>query len=153
MKIITNMEELKITLESKGLKPTFQRLKILEYLTEHKNHHPTAENIYEVLEHSIPTLSITTIYNALGAFLEKGIISAETITGTEVRYDVVTKPHHHFLCKQCGRIIDIDIECPVFESKSVQGHYVDEVHGYFKGICAECLKKQQKKENQNQEEK
>lgn len=140
MKMITNMEKLKSLLESHGLKPTFQRLTVLEYLQKHHSDHPTAETIHEALLSKIPTLSITTIYNTLSAFLERKIISAETITGTEVRYDFASEPHHHFLCVACGKIYDVKIKCPLGndEKKTVDGHYITEVHGYFKGICREC---------------
>jgi Fe2+ or Zn2+ uptake regulation protein len=147
MKLITNMEKLKTILESHHLKPTFQRLTVLEYLKNHECHHPTAETIYETLVKKIPTLSFTTIYNTLNAFLEKGIITAETITGTEIRYDFVAKPHHHFLCKKCGKIYDIDIQCPIGndERKTIDGHVIQEVHGYFKGVCKTCCDRAQAK--------
>ena len=131
-------------LEAKGLKPTYQRLKILEYLEKHENH-PTVEMIHENLVKEIPTISKTTIYNTLNALLEKGIIHAITITGTETRYDHKVFPHHHFLCKRCGKIIDIDIKCPYVEKKEFDGNKIEEIHGYFKGICKECLKKKDKR--------
>lgn len=135
------MERLKNLLKTKGLKPTYQRLRILEYMDNHEKCHPTAEMIYESLAPEIPTISVTTIYNTLNAFLEKGLVSAETITGTEIRYDIATRPHHHFLCKKCGGIIDLDIRCPYIdlEAESVDGHQITEVHGYFMGTCKKCL--------------
>jgi len=135
------MQRLKKLLKTKGLKPTYQRLKVLEYMDKHIDGHPTVEMIYEKLLRELLTLSMTTVYNTLNAFLEQGLVSAVTITGTEVRYDFNTSPHHHFLCKKCGRIIDIDIKCPICEKKQTHGHKVEEVHGYFKGLCKDCLKK------------
>lgn len=144
MKVISNMKRLKELLEHKGLKPTLQRLKVLEYMDRHMNTHPTAEMIYEALKEEIPTISITTIYNTLSAFLENGLVSAETITGTEVRYDLTTTPHHHFLCRVCGKIIDIDVKCQIMEKELtiINGHRIEHIHGYFKGICESCLAKQ-----------
>jgi Fe2+ or Zn2+ uptake regulation protein len=141
MKTISNMEQLKIMLNEKGLKPTYQRLRILEYMSNHEKCHPTAEMIYEALAPEIPTISVTTIYNTLNAFLEKGLVSAETITGKEIRYDLLTSPHHHFLCNKCGAIIDLDIRCPFVdrEIESIDGHKIIAVHGYFRGICKKCL--------------
>ncbi len=134
------MKRSKEILIGKGLKPTFQRLRILEYLQKHNNH-PTVEMIYEYLVKEIPTISKTTIYNTLNALVEKGIVCAITITGTEIRYDFKTFPHHHFLCRRCGKVIDIDIECPYVKKGQIDGHKIEELHGYFKGICKECLKK------------
>ena len=145
MKTISDMERLKNTLKEKGLKPTYQRLKILEYLDKHENSHPTVEMIYEALSRKIPTMSMTTVYNTLSAFLEKDLVSEVTITGTEVRYDFVTTPHHHFLCKKCGKIIDINIKCPIANRKQIYGHRIDEFHRYIKGICKDCLKSEKNK--------
>ncbi|MGB8657775.1 MAG: Fur family transcriptional regulator [Candidatus Zixiibacteriota bacterium] len=140
----TNKKQFKEVLQKSGLKPTYQRLRILEHLRRHEAH-PTVEMIYNDLVREIPTISKTTIYNTLNAFLDKGIIHAITITGTETRYDYRGSPHHHFLCRECGKIIDIDVQCPYLEKKEVAGHRIEELHGYFKGICLECLKRQQKK--------
>ncbi|KPL01197.1 MAG: hypothetical protein AMJ91_01195 [candidate division Zixibacteria bacterium SM23_73_3] len=130
----TKLKQSKQTLQAKGL----------GYLEEHENH-PTVEMIYEDLVKEIPTISKTTIYNTLNALLETGIIHAITITGTETRYDSEDFPHHHLLCKSCGKIIDIDIKCPYVNQNEIDGHRIDERHGYFKGDCRECLKKKDKR--------
>ncbi len=147
--MITNMERLKAVLKTKDLKPTYQRIKILEYLDKHGNSHPTVEMIYEALSRKIPTMSMTTIYNTLNAFIKKELVSTVMITGTEVRYDFVTTPHHHFLCKKCGKIIDIDIKCPVADKKKIYGHRIDEFHRYIKGVCKDCLKSEKNKPKHN----
>jgi len=143
IKIISNMGELKKFLLGKGIKPTYQRLEILYYMLKKMNSHPTVDTIYEELYLKIPPLSKTTVYNILKSFVEKKIISAITITGSEVRYDANITPHHHFLCTKCGRIIDLDLKCPfeMQDKNRVLGHRVEEVHGYLKGICKECLKR------------
>lgn len=136
------MKRLKDALEEKGIKPTFQRLKILEYISSNKDNHPTVEMIYEELLKDIPTISMTTVYNTLNIFLGKGLVDAITITGTEARYDLNKRSHHHFLCKKCGKITDVDVTCPFSEGKKSQhGHRIEEVHGYFKGLCKDCLKR------------
>jgi Fe2+ or Zn2+ uptake regulation protein len=144
IKMITNRDELKAIITAKGLKPTHQRILILDYLRANRKRHPTAEQIHEALSRRAPTLSLTTVYNTLGSFVDAGIIYAITITGTETRYEWTSKQHHHLLCKRCGHIFDIDIECPNAKRKSIQGYKIDEVHGYFKGICKSCLQKQRK---------
>ena len=137
------MEKLENILKAKGLRPTYQRLKILEYMDKHMDSHPTVEMIYEALAQELPILSMTTIYNNLEAFLNKGLVCAITITGTEVRYDYITSPHHHLLCRKCSKIIDLDIKCPMTRKRKTEtyGHKIEEVHGYFKGLCKDCLKK------------
>jgi Fe2+ or Zn2+ uptake regulation protein len=127
-------------LKDNNLKVTPQRISILKYLDEHKNH-PTVDQIYSKLKIWTPSLSKTTVYNALQALERYGVITAITISGSEMRYDFNNKMHHHFLCKHCGRIIDIDIKCPNIDKITANGYIINELHGYFKGICKDCTKK------------
>lgn len=138
--MITKLELFKNRLKSKKIKPTYIRLRILDYLETNKVH-PTAEAIYKVLIREIPTISRTSVYNTLNVFYEKGLITPLFITGLEARFDSNISPHHHFLCEKCGQIINLDIECDYFKKGSVKGHRITELHGYFKGICNDCLKK------------
>ena len=135
--IITNMEDLKDLLQSKKIKPTFQRLAILKYLHDHKTH-PSVERIYSFLIKQIPTMSRTTIYNTLNMFVQKGLVNLILLSPTEIRYDGDTTFHHHFLCDSCKSIIDIHADCEYGKIGEIQGHKINEVHGYFKGLCHNC---------------
>ena len=57
-------------LKAHEIKPSYQRIKIFQYLVENKNH-PTVDMIYKALCTEIPTLSKTTVYNTLNLFIEK----------------------------------------------------------------------------------
>jgi Fe2+ or Zn2+ uptake regulation protein len=138
--MITNGKNFRKLLSARGIKPTHQRLAILQYMEKHRNH-PTADMIYQDLVKTMPTMSKTTVYNTLNSFARRGIVLPVTITGTEVRFDLQTASHHHFLCEECGRIYDIELCCPNLGRKDVDGHCVKEIHGYFKGLCAHCQKK------------
>ncbi len=131
------MEKYVRILKGKGLKITPQRLTILKYLDENRTH-PDADTIYNDLKSTNPSLSRTTVYNTLDKLREIGVIQELTISKTENRYDYHTDPHHHFLCRKCGSIIDVDIVCKHQESKMVDGHSIEEIHGYFKGVCETC---------------
>lgn len=134
------MEKYKQILVDRGIKPTFQRIKILEYLD--KNHsHPTVDMIYSALYKKVPTLSKTTVYNTLDIFREHELVDILTITESEIRYEYILHPHHHFFCKRCGKIIDLDVNCVYQDMMCVEGHKIEAIHGYFKGICSECLSK------------
>ncbi|MFH1453521.1 MAG: transcriptional repressor [Armatimonadota bacterium] len=132
------MKDLKELMESKGISYSYQRCIILKNITGRKDH-PTADRIYNDILKQIPGISKTTIYNTLNTFAENNIINELTITADEARYDPDTLTHHHFLCKKCGKIIDIDIPCPHIKKKAIEGNKIEEIHGYFKGICKKCL--------------
>lgn len=150
--MITKMELFKNKLQEKEIKPTYIRLKVLDYLEKNKVH-PTAEVIYKALVKKIPTISRTSVYNTLNVFYEKGLVTPLFITGLKARFDSNISSHHHFLCVKCRQIIDLDIECSYFKKGKVKAHKITELHGYFKGICRDCLKKEktEKKKIGNQE--
>ena len=129
-------------LKENSIKITPQRLEILKYLDVHRTH-PTVEQIYTELKEKTPSLSKTTVYNSVEILRDHGLIQSITISGSESRYDFKHGMHHHFLCKNCGEITDIDVECPNLGKMLKCGHNVEEVHGYFKGICKKCLKKEE----------
>ncbi|HEX9974089.1 MAG TPA: Fur family transcriptional regulator [bacterium] len=134
------MEKYKQILVNKGIKPTYQRIKILEYLD--RNHsHPTVDMIYAALYKKVPTLSKTTVYNTLDIFREYDLVDILTITESEIRYEYILQPHHHFYCKRCSKILDLDVSCVYQDTMCVEGHKIEAIHGYFKGICSECLLK------------
>ena len=127
-------------LKDHAIKVTPQRLEVLRYLDQHRTH-PTVEHIYAALKTKHPSLSKTTIYNNLETLKKNHLVTVLSISGSESRYDLSKDLHHHFLCTRCGRIIDIDMTCPNMDKIISGGHHIDEVHGYFKGICSTCLRK------------
>ncbi len=135
---IVSMDKMRDFLESRQVKPSFQRLKILEYLMKNRTH-PSVETIFQALDDEIPTLSRTTVYNTLNLFSGKGIVSSLTIVDNELRYDLAVEPHAHFQCSKCSRVLDIPIENELFFTKSIEDHRVEEIHITFKGICKDCL--------------
>lgn len=110
----------------------------MAYLDEHRVH-PTVDKIYADLVKEMPTLSKTTVYNTLKSLAEAGLIANLTISGHEARFDYNVDPHAHFMCKKCGRVIDIERKRIRRRKKEVQGNKVEEIHVYYKGICKKCL--------------
>lgn len=125
-----------------GLKPSVQRMVILNYLLTHRTH-PTIEDVHRDLSKKLPTLSKTTVYNTLRLFAEHKAALMVTIDERRVCYDGDTEPHAHFLCKECGKILDFfdDETLSAMDKKEIDGNRIDEMNIYYKGICAECLKK------------
>lgn len=136
---MTTIANISDYLKEHEIKPSYQRIKIFEYLDTKKNH-PTVDTIYKSLCHEIPTLSKTTVYNTLNLFVEKEIANVVVIEENETRYDTDMKTHGHFKCEKCGQIFDIEVDTQVFKSKIPKNHEINEEHYYFKGICEECLK-------------
>ncbi|MDR0939607.1 MAG: transcriptional repressor [Mediterranea sp.] len=136
------MEKSYARLLEHGIKPSMQRLAVMEYLMTHRTH-PSADEIYTSLSPTMPTLSRTTVYNTLRLFAEQGAVLMLTIDEKNANFDADTSMHSHFRCTRCGRIYDIriprtasDVELP-----DLRGHHVEEIHYYYKGQCKECIGK------------
>ncbi|MBN2546832.1 MAG: transcriptional repressor [Spirochaetes bacterium] len=127
-----------ISLKKNGIKVTPQRLAIIKYLENDKDH-SSAEQIYNHLIKDFPTISLATVYNTLEMLEEIKMINKIKISDENVvNYEYNKKMHHHFYCKKCKKIYDIEISCKIAELKEFKGYQIDEVYGYFKGICKKC---------------
>ncbi len=135
------MEKVRDILRSRGINPSYQRMRIFEYLQGNKSH-PTVDMIYDALISDIPTLSKTTIYNTLKLFAEKGIVSLLIIDQVELRVDPNIAPHAHLLCVKCGRIYDIELSDEYFKDirdvGNKEGHLINEVWVSLRGVCKNC---------------
>lgn len=120
------------------IKPSMQRVAIMQYLMEHRTH-PTIDQIFSDLHPDMPTLSKTTVYNTLKLLHEKKAVLALTIDEKNVRYDGYTSRHAHFKCKKCGVILDISMkEKELSELENASGFTIEETQVYFLGTCEPC---------------
>jgi len=128
------------TLLDRGVNPSYQRVKILEYLLEKKNH-PTIDRIFTDLKPVMPKLSKTTIYNTLQQFVEKNVAQIISIENNETRYDADTSMHGHFKCEKCGAIYDFDYNINDNSISGLENFEVNQTHLYVKGVCKKCKTK------------
>lgn len=120
------------------LKPTPQRMAILDYLDGNKKH-PSAEEIYKAVSKRFPTISIATVYNTLEALKKRGGVLELTIDPEKKRFDPNTEHHHHLICVSCKRIVDVHKDFNLKVQKRERGGYkLIGNHIEFYGICPEC---------------
>lgn len=127
-------------LKTNGIKPSYQRIKIYEYLMNTKDH-PTVESIYSALNGQIPTLSKTTVYNTLKIFIDKGIAMAITIDDNEVRFDAFIDTHGHFKCQECHKVYDFQVNFEGAIGDQLDDFQILEQQMFFYGICRSCNEK------------
>ncbi len=123
------------------IKPSVQRIAIMDYLLKHHTH-PSIDEIYMALCQDIPTLSKTTVYNTLKLFVEHGAARMLTIDERNVCFDGDTSAHAHFQCKVCGKITDVPLvseETEETKRLKQKGYRIEEIHYYYKGVCPDCL--------------
>lgn len=124
--------------QANGLKMTPQRRIIIDYLQD-ASHHPTAEEVLLAVNEKFPMTSRATVYNTLNWLRDEGLVQ-EVFEGGSVRFDPNTDYHHHFICRSCGRIEDIDSRLvgtinldSLSEQKRVESFEVT-----LRGLCAAC---------------
>ncbi len=106
--------------------------------------HPSADWVYAQLKPEIPDLSLGTVYRNLSRFKEQGeIVSLGTVKGVE-RFDGNTAPHVHFICSDCGSVLDLDgVAVPAELQSAVALATGGKVNGCqltFTGLCMDCQK-------------
>ena len=115
-----------------------KREAIREELMRSKDH-PSAEMLFSRLRPLYPDLSLGTVYRNLTSFREAGdIFCAATVDGTE-RFDADLRPHAHFVCEQCGCVLDVEEPLPPqYVHRSLPGTVKSYSLTYY-GICDRCL--------------
>ena len=122
------------------IRNTVQRQIILEALKK-INAHPTVEEICMEIHQDHPAISKATVYRNLKKLAENNNIRRILLPEELERYDERTDQHYHFQCKNCGRIIDVDMEYLAGINTAVQGKYGVQVDGHdvvFSGVCQKC---------------
>ena len=133
-----HFDDLSEMLINKDIKPSIQRIKILEYMQGcHK--HPTVEQIYNELKTKVHSLSKATIYNTLTLFVEKGLVRILTLENSENRFDILTGDHGHFVCESCGSITDFEIKMDHIHVEQLKACRIRQKDVFYKGICQSCL--------------
>lgn len=124
------------------MKYSKQRELILKTLRENPIH-PTADEIYQLLRHELPNISLGTVYRNLNQLSESGEVMKITGLDGSVHFDHNTHKHYHFICNKCNKVYDIpakdvpDIEHSVSEHT---GLYISECELVLKGLCRDCQK-------------
>jgi Fe2+ or Zn2+ uptake regulation protein len=122
---------------------TSQRRIILEAL-DCLGCHPTAEEIFAVVNQRDPGVNLSTIYRTLRWLEQQGLVSARRFDEgrRQERFDaVLPAEHHHFQCTVCKNVIEFDhpsilgIKAQFARSSGCQ---VESASVMLYGICPQC---------------
>ena len=122
-----------------------KRFAILEAI-QNTTTHPTAEWIYQAGKPEYPDLSLGTVYRNLAKFKEEGVIVSVGVVNGQERFDADTNPHNHFICTECGSILDLkERYLPSSLHQMLSEKYGVQVNSHeltFYGVCQDCLLQQ-----------
>jgi Fur family peroxide stress response transcriptional regulator len=134
-------------LKRAGLKLTPQRIAIVRLFAGDESH-PTAQDLFERLRPSFPSMSFATVYNTLDTLAKTGLAGLVRIPGKRgdaARFDPNTSAHHHAVCDGCGAVLDIPADTLSPTPSAVKnlrrvapGFSVHAVDRIYRGLCASC---------------
>ena len=103
--IENRLKALEAACRAAGARVTHQRREVLRAVLE-SDEHPDAQHVLRHVRERMPTISFDTVYRTLSFLEEHDLIRRVHATGGRVRFDGNEIVHHHFICTNCGRIID-----------------------------------------------
>lgn len=133
------MEPLVDRLRSRGWRLTAQRRVIAEAMAgEHV--HLTAEDVFERAREALPEVSRATVYNTLHELVGMGELLEMTHADGRRRYDPnVGERHHHLVCVDCGRMLDVTADDPRLPDDQRHGFELVDIEVTFRAQCPDCI--------------
>ena len=126
---------------STGSRSTRQRRAVTAALDSSEEFR-TAQEIHDGLRREGEAVGLATVYRALQSLVDAGEVDTVKTDAGEAVYRRCSRTHHHHLvCRQCGRTVEI--EGPAVERWAAA---MAEEHGYHDvshtlelfGLCSEC---------------
>ncbi len=121
-------KELTTELKQVGLRPTRQRLELLQLLRGNGDRHVTPELLHQEARNSGVKVSLATVYNTLNQFTDKGVLRRLITESGVTWFDTNTSDHHHFYNEVTGQLTDFPVEADVWsrlpdppEGKAITG--------------------------------
>ena len=89
------------------------------------------------------SVSRQAVYDALATLTGQGVLRRIEPAGSPTRYeDRVGDNHHHLVCRDCGRMVDVDPavgDAPCLTVADGSGYEIDEAEVIYWGRCPECV--------------
>ena len=140
-----NSQDMISRLESKGIRPTTNRILVMKTLMGEQNPQSLSN-----LERKMVSMDKSSIFRTLTLFLEHDVVHALEDGRGVLCYELCEEKgacdHHdghiHFYCESCQRSFCMeDIHIPSFELP--EGFYPHSISFVIKGECPDCRKKHQ----------
>ncbi len=98
-----------------------------------------SQEVLEAARQQVPQLGIATVYRNLKQLVDDKVIKVVTLPGENPRYESADHPHHHhFYCRSCERVFDVE-GCPgSLEQLLPAGFSVDGHDLTLYGLCRDC---------------
>lgn len=96
----------------------------------------------------VPELSLATVYRWLKRETERGTLVPVELPGLASRYELASAAgahHHHFHCRSCERVFDLDGCTGGVNALAPPGFLVEDHNLLLQGLCGECSPKRSRR--------
>jgi Fur family ferric uptake transcriptional regulator/Fur family peroxide stress response transcriptional regulator len=125
-------------IQSLGL--TRQRQAVLQVIREAESH-LTANEVFEDARRVLPGISFATVYNSLRYLKQEGLIGEVSFGNDASRYDRNLTRHDHAICRDCGKLVDLDLQIPgalIKEAAKLSRFEAESIELTLRGLCPDC---------------
>ncbi|CAN5649789.1 Fur family transcriptional regulator [soil metagenome] len=139
------LEELLGRLRQRGARVTGARRAVLGELVATDGEHLSAETLAERVQVAHPEVHLSTVYRALEAFEEAGVIAHVHLGHAPSTYHLAGQAHHHAVCRACGAVVEVPPDVLDGAKERLQaelGFVLDPHHFALEGRCAKCADRQ-----------
>ena len=103
--------------------------------------HLSAQEIYLEAKKTIKNISLGTVYRILNDLANNHkILRIKTRSGIDHFDRIPEERHHHFICNNCGKIIDVFNAKYLYDENELKNYQITNVDITFTGLCNECKK-------------
>ncbi len=127
-------------LREHNLKATPQRLAMLNII--YLNGHISIDKLYEEIRKDFASMSLATIYKNINNMIKSTLLYEVKLPSNKSVFEIVKENHSHLLCKDCGDVLDVNIDTQNIEyniSKEY-GFNVEQSDVVLSGRCKNCTK-------------
>lgn len=104
--------------------------------------HAPADEVFEHVRVTVPGTSLQSVYNALGDFVDAGLVRRIEPAGHPGLFELrVDDNHHHVVCTSCRRVQDVPCvtgSAPCLHPAETHGYQIHTAEVTFWGLCAQC---------------
>lgn len=127
-------------MRARGGRATSSRRILLEILFEQKGH-LSAEDLALEVQSRAPDIHISTVYRNLDELQRLGVVLHSHLGHGPATYQLATKSHAHFVCEDCGALVEAPVQLFSGLSRTVRsklGFSIDPRHFAIMGKCSHC---------------
>jgi Fur family ferric uptake transcriptional regulator len=97
------------------------------------------QEVLDAAKAVVPSIGIATVYRNIKLLVDQDELVPVQLPGESPRYEEAGKAHHHhFHCRKCDRVFEVDGCDAIFRRITPQGFRLESHDLTLSGLCADC---------------